>query len=68
MKDYATFAEAMLFDANLREFANRVGIICALEAGHKLSPEDAYRDVKRLWKCLKRSKHNLRIRAPDTAC
>jgi len=68
MKDYATFAESMLFDANLREFANRVGIICALEAGHKLSPEEAYQRVKKLWKTLKRSKRNLNIRAPDTTC
>jgi hypothetical protein len=68
MKPYATFAETILFDANLREFANRVGIICALEAGQKLSPEEAYYRVKTLWRTLKRSKHNLHIRAPDTTC
>ena len=68
MKDYATFAETMLFHANLREFANRVGIVCALESGHKLTPEDAYHRVKKLWKSLKRSKRNLHIRAPDTTC
>jgi hypothetical protein len=66
MEEYPTFAETMLFDANLREFTNRVGIICALEAGHKLSPQDAYSRVKKLWKALKRSQHNLHMRAPDT--
>jgi hypothetical protein len=63
MRPQATFAEAMAFEANLREFANRVGIICALEAGHKLPPDEAFCRIEKLWKALKRSKRNLNIRA-----
>ncbi len=53
--------EEMLFNANLEEFATRVGYICGLEANHKLAPEEAYRQIKALWKQLKRSKKNLQI-------
>ncbi len=58
-------AEGMIFDANLREFANRVGIICGLEAGGRLSAEDAYARIKAVWKELKRSKKNLGIGEGD---
>ena len=54
-------AEEMLFNANLQEFANRVGAICALEAGAKLSQEEAYKQIRRLWKQLKRSKKSLLV-------
>jgi hypothetical protein len=54
-------AEDMIFDANLREFASRVGIICGLESGGSVSPDEAYRRIKAVWKELKRSKKNLRI-------
>lgn len=53
--------EELLFDANLQEFAQRVGIICSLETSGKTSPHDAYRQIKELWKQLKRSKRGLRI-------
>jgi hypothetical protein len=54
-------AEDMIFDANLREFADRVGIICGLEQGGHLSPIKAYGQIREIWKALKRSKKNLRI-------
>lgn len=51
--------EEVLFDANLQEFATRVGTICALESGRKLTPAEAYEKVRALWKQLKSSKKNL---------
>ncbi len=49
----------MIFDANLQEFSQRVTMVCALENGGKMSPEDAYAEIKRLWKQLKASKQNI---------
>jgi hypothetical protein len=54
----------MVFDANLQEFAQRIGIICALENGGKISPRDAYDQIKIVWKELKVSKRNL-LDAPE---
>jgi len=54
-------AENILFDANLKEFASKVGMICGLEAGGRLSPDQAYRQIRDLWKQLKRSHRNLGI-------
>jgi hypothetical protein len=54
-------AEDMIFDANLREFAERVGIICGLEQGGQMSAIEAYTQIRAMWKALKRSKKNLRI-------
>lgn len=48
--------EHLVFNANLQEFAQRVSYISALHTGGKLSQEQAYQDIKRLWKQLKRSK------------
>ncbi len=48
-----------VFDANLSDFAAKVANICALEAGEKISPEEAYDRIKQHWKALKRSKRNL---------
>lgn len=53
--------ENLVFDANLQEFANKVNLICALETGGKISPEQAYEDIKVLWKQLKKSKKELGI-------
>jgi len=60
-RDNRTSPEQMLFDANLREFTSRVAIICGLELGGKISPSEAYRRIRALWKQLKRSKKNLHI-------
>ncbi|KAF3890561.1 MULTISPECIES: DUF7219 family protein [Nostocales] len=53
--------ENLIFNANLQEFAQKVGIITSLETSGKLSPEEAYDQVKALWKQLKRSKKELGI-------
>ncbi|QYX33155.1 DUF7219 family protein [Sphaerospermopsis torques-reginae] len=53
--------ENLVFNANLQEFAQRVSYICNLETGGKLPPEEAYEQIKVLWKQLKRSKKQLRI-------
>lgn len=53
--------ENVVFDDNLQEFSQRVGFICALESNGKLSPIDAYRQIKQLFKQLKKSKRGLNI-------
>ena len=54
--------ENLAFNHNLQEFANRISIICSLETGGKISSDDAYNQIKDLWKQLKNSKRNL---SPD---
>lgn len=53
--------EHLVFNANLQEFAQRVTYICALETGGKVPPEEAYAEIKQLWKQLKQSKKELGI-------
>lgn len=48
--------ERMVFNANLQEFANRISLICSLETGGKITSEEAYGEIKKLWKELKASK------------
>jgi hypothetical protein len=48
--------ERMVFNANLQEFASKVSLICNLETGGKVTSEDAYTQIKKLWKELKASK------------
>lgn len=56
--------ENLVFNANLQEFAQRVDYICALETGGKISPLEAYEQIKQLYKQLKKSKHDLGIGGP----
>jgi hypothetical protein len=51
--------ERLVFHQNLETFADRVGLIVALQANGKLSQEQAYSRIRRLWKDLKASKDNL---------
>ena len=51
--------EQLAFNANLQEFAQRISLICGLETGGKITPEDAYLQIKNLWKDLKESKQAL---------
>ncbi len=51
--------EHLAFNANLQEFAQRVSLLCGLETGGKIPPEQAYDQIKDLWKQLKESKKNL---------
>lgn len=53
--------ENLVFNANLQEFAQKISYICNLETGGKLPPEEAYEQIKGLWKELKRTKQQLRI-------
>ena len=53
--------ENLMFNANLQEFAHIVNYICNLETNGKLSTEEAYQEIKKLWKQLKHSKQELGI-------
>ncbi|AOX02673.1 hypothetical protein BJP34_27415 [Moorena producens PAL-8-15-08-1] len=53
--------ENLVFNANLQEFAQKVNYICNLETAGKLPPEEAYQQIKQLWKDLKQSKKSLGI-------
>jgi isopropylmalate/homocitrate/citramalate synthase len=53
--------ENLVFNANLQEFAQKISYICNLETGGKLPPEEAYEQIKALWKELKQTKKQLRI-------
>ncbi|AUT03117.1 MULTISPECIES: DUF7219 family protein [unclassified Nostoc] len=53
--------ENLVFNANLQEFAQKISYICNLETSGKLKPEDAYEQIKALWKNLKRTKKQLQI-------
>ncbi len=53
--------ENLVFNSNLQEFAQKISYICNLETAGKISPEDAYEQVKELWKSLKQSKKELGI-------
>lgn len=53
--------ENLVFNANLQEFAQKVGYITSLETNGKLSHDEAYKQIKALWKQLKSSKKGLKI-------
>ena len=47
------------FHQNLEQFADRIGLIVGLQANGKISQEEAYEQIKSLWKTLKISKNDL---------
>ena len=53
--------ENLVFNSNLQEFAQKVSFICNLETNGKLPPDEAYEQIKNLWKDLKKSKKELGI-------
>jgi hypothetical protein len=53
--------ENIVFNANLQEFAQRVGYIVNLETGGKLAPEQAFNQIEELWDKLQSSKQGLMI-------
>jgi hypothetical protein len=58
----------LVFDANLQEFAQKVAYVCNLEANGKISTDDAYEHIRKLWHELKASKQNiLDDRNPDNS-
>ncbi len=48
-----------VFNANLQEFSTKVSYISCLETSGKLSPQEAFDQIKRLWKQLKASRKEL---------
>ncbi|MFN9546048.1 MAG: hypothetical protein ACK6AD_03110 [Cyanobacteriota bacterium] len=48
--------ERLMFHQNLETFAERVGLIVGLQANGKISQEEAYAQIKLIWKGLKQSK------------
>jgi pyruvate/oxaloacetate carboxyltransferase len=48
------------FEKALAHFGTRVDIICALEMGGKITPENAYKEIKTELKELKRAKKQYR--------
>jgi hypothetical protein len=56
--------EALMFNANLQEFSQRVSYICCLETSGKLPPDEAYQKIASLWQQLKHSAGQLGIDEP----
>jgi len=57
--------QQLAFDANLQEFSQRISYICSLETNGKLTPRQAYKQIKQLWRDLKQSKQSLLSRPKD---
>lgn len=53
--------ENLVFNANLQEFAQKVGYVCGLENNGKISGEEAFKEIKILWQQLKHSKKQLKV-------
>jgi hypothetical protein len=51
--------QRLLFHQNLESFAERVGLIVGLQSNGKLSQEQAYDQIRAIWKELKDSKEAL---------
>jgi hypothetical protein len=51
--------QRLLFHQNLESFAERVGLIVGLQSNGKLSQEQAYDQIRAIWKELKDSKSAL---------
>jgi hypothetical protein len=51
--------ERLMFHQNLESFAERVGLVVGLQSNGKVSQEQAYAEIRRIWKDLKESKDAL---------
>jgi hypothetical protein len=51
--------QQLAFNANLQEFAQRVGILCSLETGGKIKASQAFNEIKQMWEQLEASKDEL---------
>ncbi|WP_232756457.1 DUF7219 family protein [Vulcanococcus limneticus] len=51
--------QKLAFHQNLEQFADRIGLIVALQAGGKLQQDDAYAEIRSLWKQLDASREHL---------
>ena len=50
---------SLVFHQNLESFAERVGLIVALQSNGKLTQEQAYDQIRTIWKKLGESKKDL---------
>ncbi|MFP4133078.1 MAG: hypothetical protein ACLFQP_05155 [Halothece sp.] len=51
----------LVFNANLQEFSQKVGYIANLETNGKLSPQEAYQQIRELWQELETSYQELGV-------
>ena len=51
--------QRLMFHQNLESFAERVGLVVGLQSNGKVSQEQAYGQIRRIWKELKESKDAL---------
>ena len=51
--------QRLMFHQNLESLAERVGLVVGLQSNGKLSQENAYAEIRRIWKDLKDSKDTL---------
>ncbi|MBM5798519.1 MAG: hypothetical protein FJ051_08950 [Cyanobacteria bacterium M_surface_9_m1_291] len=51
--------QRLVFHQNLESFADRVGLIVGLQSNGKISQEQAYTEIRKIWKELKESKGTL---------
>lgn len=51
--------ERLAFHQNLEAFAERVGLVVGLQSNGKISQEQAYTEIRKIWKELKESKGSL---------
>ena len=51
--------QRLVFHQNLESFADRVGLIVGLQSNGKMSQEQAYTEIRKIWKELKGSKDEL---------
>ncbi|TVR13402.1 MAG: hypothetical protein EA395_04145 [Phormidium sp. GEM2.Bin31] len=59
--------EVLLFDANLQEFAQKIGYISCLETSGKLSPDLAFQEVEALWQQLQETTKSLGLEPGQTS-
>jgi hypothetical protein len=57
--------QRLAFHQNLERFADRVGLIVGLQSNGKLDQDQAYDEIRSLWKELKGSKNGLKISDKD---
>lgn len=57
--------EASAFNAKLQVFSQRVGHICNLETAGKISSEEAFQQIERLWQQMEKLKQQFQREHPD---
>ena len=51
--------ERLVFHQNLESFADQVWLIVGLQANGKISQDEAYENIKKIWKGLKLTRDSL---------